>query len=459
MKIFFHKWLWFLLLLILSGALRLFGLEMGFWMDEIITVTQFVPSPWLKIITEVPYPNNHILYTLLAKLAIDLFGEKEWAARLPAMIFGTVTAPVVYSVLRKRFSNPASFATGLFLALNFWSVWFSQDARGYSALILFGFLSNWLFLEYPERGDQKSVFAYILVSVLCVWFYLYGIFLVAGQLFWALLRGRGKNVRLKNLVPVLISGILGISLYLPGLAQIYHYGLSQRQMARLHPLNLLFFKDLLMMLAGSRNLVITAGVCLLALPGFFYLAKKWPGFLAINLAGALGILTVTALSGFFIYPRFLIFLLPLFGLCFGLSLEFAGVILKAANNFLRAAVFTILIFLMVLLLAPGLVNYYLLGKQGFKDSAVYLQDRHPPESVICYGIICKELAYYYHRPMLEVSEKKRLTPELIRGKVIISRRVDWTQDNLELVGRICYPEQVWRSSGYPENILVLFNCK
>jgi hypothetical protein len=106
-----------------------------------------------------------------------------------------------------------------------------------------------------------------------------------------------------------------------------------------------------------------------------------------------------------------------------------------------------------------LIVYYYVGKQGFKEAATYLEGLGRPEAVVCYGIICPELKYYYPSPMDGVGEKKKLTPEFFKGKTIISRRVDWTESNWDLAGRYCRMEEIWKSAGYKENILVLLTCR
>lgn len=447
------------ILLGLSVMLRLFRVDMSFWMDEIITITQFVPKPWLKIITEVPYPNNHILYTLLAKLCILIFGESEWSARLPAVLFGSITPPIFYLLLRKRFSEIVAFSSGLFLALNYWSVWFSQDARGYSAFILLSFLSSWLFLEYLENGARKIRIAYILVSVLCVWFYLYTLFLSGAQLLYALNRLRRKRIKSLMLIPVFVSALLGISIYIPGLPQLWRYAQSADKMSALHPVNLLFFKDLLFMLAGTRKLGSTLFFVIIALPGLFYLLEKERGLIVINLLAAFGIILFSAIFHFFIYPRFLSFLLPMFALAVGLCVKLPGWIFYARSIRLSKALSYLLMSVMVLLLIPGLVNYYAFGKQGFKDSAEYLRTYQQDKQLICYGIICDELRYYYKGAFEEKSEKGELTREMIQGRRIISRQLDWRKSHFEMVQKFCYAEKIWRSSGYKENTLILYNCQ
>ena len=457
------KWGIFAFLLAVSLALRLYRLNMSFWMDELITVTEFVSKPWLKIITEVPYPNNHILYTLLAKLSMTVFGEHEWSARLPAMIMGAITPPAAYLIFRKRFSEFVAAGAGLFLALNFWSVWFSQDARGYSAYILFSLLSTYFFLEYLDKGGRRLALLYVLTATVCVWFYLYGFFIIAGQGLWLLVMLVRKKTDAKKLGPVLLAALLGIALYLPGLSQIWHYSISQTRMSKMHGLSLIFLKDFLGLCFGLDEINLITLASIIALIGLFTTLKKWPGFFVIYLSASLGIVVFSGLEKLFIYPRFLSFFMPVFPIAFINLFDLPKIAMppKSIKRFesITNRISKMLICLVIaLILIANLARYYNKGKEGFRDSAQYLAQNYSPDKVICYGIICKELGYYYKAPMTETDEKFQLTPEFIKGKAIISRKVDWTQFNLEVARQYCLEEKVWSSSGYKENILWLLKC-
>ena len=462
-----RTWIWFSVLLSVSTALRIYRLDMGFWMDEVITITEFVRKPWLIIITQVPFPNNHILYTLLAKLSVSIFGEKEWSARLPAMIIGSFIPPVAYLVFRKRFSEYAAVCAGIFLCLNFWSVWFSQDARGYSALILFSLLSTNFLTDYLEKRRSRPAVYYLICAALCVWFYLYALFVIAGQLLWALIMTGRKKISPGMVLPIILSGILGLMLYAPSLEKLWHYAISQQKMASLHSVNLIFLRELLSMLAGLKNHDAIICLTLAALLGLGSGFKRWPGFFFISLVSGLGIILFTLLAGVFIYARFLAFLLPAFALGMALALDFWKIparFLKTPgrlfNTLLKALKLALVICLILIcgLLTFWLRQYYIFGKQGFRDAAEWLKARPAGQQVICYGIICQELAYYFPDKMIELSEKQKLDPDFIKGKVIISRRNDWTADNLELAATHCFSAKVWPSAGYKENLLLLLNC-
>jgi len=453
-----QNWLIFSLLLIIALSLRAYRLNMSLWMDEIITVVEFIQKPWLKIITYLPYPNNHILYTLFAKLSVSIFGEKEWSIRLPAMLLGALTPPISYLILRKKFSELVAFISGIFISVNFWSVWLSQDARGYSAYILFAFLSSYFLLEYLEKREKRLAFYYLLSAVAGAWFYLYTLFIIFSQLCWAVAILAKKQIKPKMLLPIIIAGILGISLYLPSILSLWDYSLNQKAMARMHPVNLLLLKETLIILTGCRREPLIILFLVLALLGFYPLCQKFPGFLFIYLLSALLIVLFTKLTELFIYPRFLAFLIPVFSLAIAQSLEYPALLLKPKRKFFQNLLYSLLALSLSLLLIPDLARYYLLGKQDFKSVSLYLTQHQTNQEIICYGIICEELSYYFKGELISVNEKEKLSPEFIRGKFIISRPIDWTEDNRKIASQYCRTEKIWRSAGYKENILLLFYC-
>jgi mannosyltransferase len=441
-------------LLLIAFALRLYKLNTGFWLDEIITVGEFARRDWLAIITQIPIPNNHLLYTLLTKLSVNLFGETEWSARLPAMVLGALTPAVSYLLFRKFYSESASFCAGLFMALNCWAVWFSQDARGYSGLILFGLLETWFFLNHIETKKPASALAYVFCAGIAVWFHLYGGFLIAAQLCWGLLLAAAKKARAAPLLLTVAAGLFALSLYLPASAQLYRYGIGPaRETAPILSLGL--FKELLLMISGGNYLAAGSIFALLVLTGFFGVWKKQPGFVFIYLASAILLTAFSAFAKVFIVARFLFYPLPLFMLSLALGLEkIAGL---PRQKSLRIALTLILPALVCIAMIPGLKNYYRLGKQGYRDAATYIKQKHPGQQVIAYGYAGKWFVYYY--PAAVPTDKKdRLTPETIRGRLIISTRTDWQAYNIDVVNRYCRPEVYLPTAGPEDNTLVIFNC-
>src|SRR5579871_1201233 len=75
-------------LLVLGALLRIIRLGSDLWLDEIGTLDAYLRSPLRVIIRTYISSNQHLLYSILARISVDLFGESAWSIRLPAVLFG-----------------------------------------------------------------------------------------------------------------------------------------------------------------------------------------------------------------------------------------------------------------------------------------------------------------------------------------------------------------------------------
>src|SRR5580704_7798583 len=89
-------WLWLAGLMILATGLRAIGINRGLWWDEIYFLIISVRHPLSEIVTVFPADIQHTLYSILAKLSVLAFGEHAWTLRLPALVFGVASIPVLY---------------------------------------------------------------------------------------------------------------------------------------------------------------------------------------------------------------------------------------------------------------------------------------------------------------------------------------------------------------------------
>jgi hypothetical protein len=123
-------------------AVRLPGMGRALNHDEAYTWEVFADKPYAEIVTSYPVPNNHILHSLLVRLAVQLCGEYEWVIRLPALLAGLLAIPAAFFLCRAFFGEGRAglVAAGL-LALIPAHITYSQMARGYSLLVLFSLLS------------------------------------------------------------------------------------------------------------------------------------------------------------------------------------------------------------------------------------------------------------------------------------------------------------------------------
>ena len=142
-------------LLLLGLLLRVIHLGSGLWYDEIQTLVEFARLPVGRLLTEYPNTNHHPLYSLLASVSIGLLGESAAALRLPAALMGTASLWAFYRLAIMVTGRREAILGTLLLTLSYHHVWFSQNARGYSGLLLFTLLGTAAFLRLlrdPRAG-------------------------------------------------------------------------------------------------------------------------------------------------------------------------------------------------------------------------------------------------------------------------------------------------------------------
>ena len=90
----------FALLALLLAAAVYRAATLSITVDEAYTYTQFVARPIPAVLAEYD-ANNHILYTLLAKLTTSMFGATDLALRLPALGAAALFLAALYRLLRQ----------------------------------------------------------------------------------------------------------------------------------------------------------------------------------------------------------------------------------------------------------------------------------------------------------------------------------------------------------------------
>jgi len=122
-------------------------------MDEAFTYLSFVAPPVRQILTTYS-PNNHVLYSLLAKACVTALGASEITLRLPALLGAVLCLAAIRAVSRSLFGNGWMMLLAISLAaLNPIVFDYFSQARGYGlalAFYLFGLL-------YSARSRRLGV--------------------------------------------------------------------------------------------------------------------------------------------------------------------------------------------------------------------------------------------------------------------------------------------------------------
>ncbi len=145
-----------LAIFILALAVRLPRMSQSLWYDEMYTLVEYVAQPWQKVLAAHPgeyVPNNHVLYTVLAKLiyhANEDQGPNEALLRVPALLAGCLL-PIALAWPLRRTSPWIALLLAIVACLHPWLIAFSTEARGYSLLLLLGVVATNLLPDGRRR--------------------------------------------------------------------------------------------------------------------------------------------------------------------------------------------------------------------------------------------------------------------------------------------------------------------
>ena len=405
--------LW-LLVAITAGALalRLVRLNADLWLDEITQIFDYRQMPVLSIVTTYISSNNHLLNTLLVKLALAFFGEQEWAVRLSAVLFGVATIPAIYWVSRFALSRRGSLCVAVLLASSYHHIFFSQNARGYTAYLFFSVLSSGLLVKGLQEDRARHWVLYVLTMFLNFASLLDSIFVFASHVLvgvFALLvvkRHGGPPLPLaRRLAAVFtITGVLVLNLYITMAPQFYIYSKTvyRDPAAGFSPFSVEFLRELARGLSAGFGTGLLAGLApslVVAAAGLIVLLRRqWALTLALALPGLLTAVFLLV-QGLSFSPRFFLLWLPLAML---VAVQGIYSVVASFSNYLRVTtrlfvprVATILVLTGVAISLFSLRHYYSVPKQSYSASLHYIEaQRQPGDPMI--AIYLSEHGYRFY---------------------------------------------------------------
>lgn len=168
-------------ILIVAGALRLYSLNSGLWLDEINTYVSYARMPFREILSTYGSENQHFLYSILAHASFLIFGESAWSLRLPAVLFGMGSIWAVFLLGREVGSRREALLAAVLLTFSYHHIWFSQNARGYTGLLFWTILSSWLLIRGLRENKPHQWLLYAAASAFGVYTQLTMLFVILGQ--------------------------------------------------------------------------------------------------------------------------------------------------------------------------------------------------------------------------------------------------------------------------------------
>jgi uncharacterized membrane protein len=410
-------WRWLLGLTALAIGLRAVALNQQLWFDEIVTLLNSAREPLWQIMTQYSGQNQHTLYSILAQGSIRLLGEQPWALRLPAAAFGVASVPALYFFARLVTTNREALAACALMTVNYQHIWFSQNARGYTAMAFWTLLASTFFLRCANGGGWRDGIMYGITAALGIYTHLMMAFVVAAHAvvyLWTMAGQARADGRLSRrwsglAYGFVLCGAMSLVLYAPLMRGIASYTVGQaRDHARYEWASPLW--ALVEMARGLRS--TTAGGWLaLAIGGTILvcgLLSYWKrNRYVVGLMVLPGILTaagVLATSHNF-WPRFFFFEIGFALLILARGAMVIGKLLGGTRGHQAGAA---LIALLVIGSTVPLRRAYTYPKQDYLGAMKFVeQQRQTGEQIATVGVVSTPYQRYYGRswPLIETPEE------------------------------------------------------
>lgn len=351
--------LFIVLLTALATLTRMYGLNIGdITGDELWTANYF----------NVRYLNSsNPMYYALVKISTDFFGISRWSLRLPAAILGIISIPIFYSLCKSHFNRRTSFIGGIILIFNPWHLDYSQDARFYSGVFLFGLLSYFMYFKALKNHSYLYLFIMILSSVIGVLFHASFILIPVSLAIFTILTLiflREDNIYLSKSISITYIALILIS----SIVMLPYIWNTVNVWIQMHP-NMVFSYGNLLSLRGfsliveellrlSYRIVYDIGITIFisALFGGMILFKKnliESTYFNLNAALPITIILVSSIILPAVRPRYIFFSLPIFIV---LSAVLCDEISHLMSHYKLGK--HVVTFLVIVGLAPGFVTHY-----------------------------------------------------------------------------------------------------
>lgn len=160
-----------LFFIILTGSyLRFSGIKHPLWLDELAT-SWVCSGDFFDLLKRWDVTALSPLYYSIVYLSKLFFGFTETGLRIPNILFGILTIPLVYQfTLRLTQNTHAALFAATIIALDFDLIYFSLELRPYSILTYFVLLHIYLLYLFLECEDKRVAFTgFILTSPVLLW--------------------------------------------------------------------------------------------------------------------------------------------------------------------------------------------------------------------------------------------------------------------------------------------------
>jgi mannosyltransferase len=200
-------------LMAVAAALRFYGIgHQGFWFDEANSaqLVRFSPGKMLGLIPQ--SESTPPLYYCVAWVWARVWGDGEAGLRSLSAVAGVLTVPVAYAIGARLVTRRAGLIAAALTAFSPLLIWYSQEARSYSMLVMLTALSLLAFAYARETPAPRVLTLWVLSSALALATHYFAAVTVVPEAAWLLVQHRRRPAVRMAVAVVAACGIALIPL-------------------------------------------------------------------------------------------------------------------------------------------------------------------------------------------------------------------------------------------------------
>lgn len=143
--------------------------EVDLWVDEWHLLKFSTQNSFSDFFADYASYNNNQqpLYYFFHYLFFHFFNPyTEFVVRFPALLFGILTIPILYLIVKNIFNQEVALYSSILLSFNFFHIRYSVEARPYSLVILISIFSLYWFWLFIKKYNLKKRFFLFVTNIL-----------------------------------------------------------------------------------------------------------------------------------------------------------------------------------------------------------------------------------------------------------------------------------------------------
>jgi len=209
-------------IIVLAALLRFYHIDFqSVWLDELHTMNEADPAATFTGVYSNIQQGEQMppLYFYMVHYLFKIFGYKTIVARLLSAVLGCISIYAIYLLGKALFSQRAGYVAAILLSVNYFGLFYSQEARPYAMLMLFSIAAFYRLVLFIKNPTLKNAVFHGIFSAMMIYGHFFGLMALVAQysilLLFLILTAPGA--KLKFFRNIFLSGVVALIILIPAI--------------------------------------------------------------------------------------------------------------------------------------------------------------------------------------------------------------------------------------------------